>query len=407
MPQLKHTLSVLSDTQPRSLPADKDPRSRLLLSSRRADDPRRRPAADHHPRSAMSEPRACELLLARDPRCLQFRVRHAARTDAAAVAAATPPPPPVEASITLVAGFKCTATFWPSVARRREPGPWTKLSVVVTRTEHPRVEAPRAVTAHIDLRTRAGLPARTAVHEPVPAAGDCAGGASLFARREEIEDDCVADGHLVALCTVAIFKDWPPAALPVPYCLGHSIYQMPDLADVSFKVEGKVFKAHRLVLAARSPVFKAELYGDTADDDKCPASLVVTIEDIRATTFKFMLYYMYHGVLPAAPPDMDGASLMVEFQHLFVAAGRYGLEALKQMCEELLCVGVSKDTVISALEFTEDHTCPKLKSRCLDFVSVPENFQKLAATEEYIRLMYSLPSLRLDVENRNKRAKLA
>ena len=36
-------------------------------------------------------------------------------------------------------------------------------------------------------------------------------------------------------------------------------------ADVTFKVEDKVFHAHKIVLAMRSPVFKAELYGPMRD----------------------------------------------------------------------------------------------------------------------------------------------
>lgn len=31
-------------------------------------------------------------------------------------------------------------------------------------------------------------------------------------------------------------------------------------ADVTFKVKGEVFRAHKILLAVRSPVFKAEFY---------------------------------------------------------------------------------------------------------------------------------------------------
>lgn len=47
-------------------------------------------------------------------------------------------------------------------------------------------------------------------------------------------------------------------------------------ADVYFKVEGQVFPAHKIILAIRSPVFKAEFYGPMRN--KCGQS--VTIEDI-------------------------------------------------------------------------------------------------------------------------------
>ncbi|KAL6655731.1 hypothetical protein ACP70R_006557 [Stipagrostis hirtigluma subsp. patula] len=201
-------------------------------------------------------------------------------------------------------------------------------------------------------------------------------------------------------------KDWPPPALPPPahHGLGHDIESnMSDHTDVAFKVEGETFRAHRVVLAARSPVFKAELFGQMSES----RASCITIQDMRATTFSSVLRYMYHNVLPSTDPNMDASSQMAEFQHLFGAADRYGMDTLKQMCEEILCAGVSANTVISALEFTEMHTCPKLKSLCLDFVADANNFQKVGATYEYICAMNMYPSLLVQVQNRFNRTMLA
>ncbi|KAK1626176.1 hypothetical protein QYE76_000491 [Lolium multiflorum] len=46
-----------------------------------------------------------------------------------------------------------------------------------------------------------------------------------------------------------------------------SLLETKEHADVTFEVGGEEFAAHRLVLAMRSPVFKAELYGLTMEKD--------------------------------------------------------------------------------------------------------------------------------------------
>jgi len=99
---------------------------------------------------------------------------------------------------------------------------------------------------------------------------------------------------------------------------------------------------------------------------------------------------MAHGLLPAAAADMDEAALKMEVQHLYVAADRYGLDTLKEMCEEVLCATVSVSTVLSNLVFAQERTCGKchkLKSRCLEFLAVEGNFKEVGVTNEYVEIM--------------------
>ncbi|CAN6162262.1 unnamed protein product [Urochloa humidicola] len=242
----------------------------------------------------------------------------------------------------------------------------------------------------------------------VAASGDVEGGWTLSVRHEIVERFCVdADGHFTALCTVTVSRSWPPPPLPALPTLGRDISIVaPDLADVSFRVEGETFAAHRLVLAARSPVFKAALYGEMAESK---ANSVVAIEDMRAPTFRSMLDYMYHGTLPAAatPEEMDDDAMKVEFQRLYVAADRYGLDTLKEMCEEVLCASVSVSTVLSNLVFAEERTCNKLKPRCLDFLAVGDNFKEVAVTNEYFNIMKDTPSSLAEVQTWFKRPRIS
>lgn len=55
-----------------------------------------------------------------------------------------------------------------------------------------------------------------------------------------------------------------------------------DSTDVSFEVDGEVFTAHKVILAARSPVFRAQLFGPMREKKMdC-----IQVEDIEASVFK-------------------------------------------------------------------------------------------------------------------------
>jgi speckle-type POZ protein len=56
--------------------------------------------------------------------------------------------------------------------------------------------------------------------------------------------------------------------------------------DVTFEVDGETFQAHKLVLAARSPVFKAQLFGPMRDRN----SGKIQVKDMEAPVFRVICY---------------------------------------------------------------------------------------------------------------------
>lgn len=52
--------------------------------------------------------------------------------------------------------------------------------------------------------------------------------------------------------------------------------------DVNFEVDGERFTAHKLVLATRSPVFKAQLFGPLKDQN----TQCIKVEDMEVPVFK-------------------------------------------------------------------------------------------------------------------------
>ncbi|XP_004980474.2 BTB/POZ and MATH domain-containing protein 2-like [Setaria italica] len=85
-------------------------------------------------------------------------------------------------------------------------------------------------------------------------------------------------------------------------------------ADVDFEVGGMVFAAHRCVLAARSPVSKADLFGPTMEEN----TSYIRINDMNAETFQALLHYIYTDSLP----DMNDQEVGAMAHHLLSAADR-------------------------------------------------------------------------------------
>ncbi|EEC66989.1 hypothetical protein OsI_33684 [Oryza sativa Indica Group] len=156
--------------------------------------------------------------------------------------------------------------------------------------------------------------------------------------------------------------------------------------DVVFEAGGETFTAHRCVLAARSPVFSAELFGSMKESD---TTVVIRIDDMVAQVFKALLFFVYTDSLPETKKEDEYAMC----QHLLVAADRYNMQRLKLMCEDRLCSYIGVGTVTTILELAEQHNCDGLKKACFDFLSSPKNLKAVTAGEGLEHLGRNCPSL--------------
>ncbi|KAK1355285.1 BTB/POZ and MATH domain-containing protein 3 [Heracleum sosnowskyi] len=202
-------------------------------------------------------------------------------------------------------------------------------------------------------------------------------GYKRFYKRTALESsDYLKDDCLSMHCTVGVVRnriEGPKRySIPIPPSdMGQSLKYLVDSelgSDILFRVGEESFRAHKLILAARSPVFRAQFFGlvgNTKMDQ-------VTLEDIEPSIFKAMLMFLYSDELPDIPEfsnsTMDSAST-VTLQHLLAAADRFGLDRLKQLCESKLCEEVSIDTVATTLSLADQHRCSQLKAVCLKFAA--------------------------------------
>jgi speckle-type POZ protein len=197
----------------------------------------------------------------------------------------------------------------------------------------------------------------------------------------------------------------PPSSSPPPAPAVRALRSMSGLpadlgrlleteagSDVDFEVCGRVFSAHKLVLAARSPVFMADFFGPAMEK----ATGYIRICDMHPDVFEALLHYIYTDTLPATATSTTTATAREEAaalaQDLLVAADRYNLKDLKSITENMLCKhGIGVSTVLPILALAEHHQCLKLKKMCLEFIAAGSNTRAVMATDDVEHLARSCP----------------
>uniref|UniRef100_A0A8C8Z317 Speckle type BTB/POZ protein like n=1 Tax=Prolemur simus TaxID=1328070 RepID=A0A8C8Z317_PROSS len=195
-------------------------------------------------------------------------------------------------------------------------------------------------------------------------------GFKKFIRRDFLLDEAnglLPDDKLTLFCEVSVVQDSVNISghtntntLKVPECrlaedLGN-LWENTRFTDCSFFVRGKEFKAHKSVLAARSPVFNAMFEHEMEESKKNR----VEINDLDPEVFKEMMRFVYTGKAPNLDKMAD---------NLLAAADKYALERLKVMCEEALCSNLSVENVADTLVLADLHSAEQLKAQAIDFIN--------------------------------------
>lgn len=229
-------------------------------------------------------------------------------------------------------------------------------------------------------------------------------GYKRFFRRAVLEtSDYLKDDCLKINCTVGVVVSATEGprlhSISVPESdLGMhfgALLDNQEASDVTFNVSGEKFHAHKLVLAARSPVFKANFF-DSAEED----STEVVIEDMDPKVFKAMLHFVYRDTLPdeeLISPNSSPSSSKIETlaERLLAAAHTYGLKRLRLLCESKLCKDISVNTVASILALADSYNAAELKAACLKFAA--ENLAGVMRSKGFEYLKEKCPSLQSEL----------
>ncbi|XP_020159774.2 BTB/POZ and MATH domain-containing protein 2-like [Aegilops tauschii subsp. strangulata] len=201
-----------------------------------------------------------------------------------------------------------------------------------------------------------------------------------------IKDPVVTSSDLLLSPQVKL----PPSQLSSDFA---NILESKEGADVTFCVQGEPFLAHRVVLAVRSPVFRAQLCGPMMEKEG--SSLI--LEDMLPDVFRTLLQFIYTDCLVLPFDDFDDEDRREIVRHLLVAADRYRIERLKLICEAALSRCLDAQTVATTYALADQHQCNDLKQACLKFMASPTIFGKVLASQDYNNLKRKSPSTTLEI----------
>jgi speckle-type POZ protein len=193
-----------------------------------------------------------------------------------------------------------------------------------------------------------------------------------------------------ALTTSALQRTGKPQVVLPPRALGSNLlamYESGVLSDVTLKpasgqraarIADTGVRAHKVVLAAGSPVFAAMFTQGMAE----AGSDVVTLDGITSELLNQLVHFLYTDELhPDAFDDPEG---------LLEAADQYQVPRLAAVCEGKLCEGVEVETVAQLLVLADRHHAMQLKEHCLKFIGAKP--AEVMATEGW-QLLGTEPNL--------------
>jgi hypothetical protein len=143
------------------------------------------------------------------------------------------------------------------------------------------------------------------------------------------------------------------------------------------------FNAHKLILAARSPVFAAMFSSHTLES----TTNIIEINDLRSETIQSMLEYIYTGKVN----DIKNSTV-----ELYRCADKYQLEDLRLQAEMALMNSLSIDTSAEILLLADQHHSKDLKSRVIQFI-VSGNLKAITQTEGWHKYVACIPDLVTEV----------
>ncbi|CAO1379408.1 unnamed protein product [Diamesa serratosioi] len=159
-----------------------------------------------------------------------------------------------------------------------------------------------------------------------------------------------------------------------------------EYSDFTFIVERKRFPVHKIILAARSPVFKA-MFSTNMEEARSHETVVT---DVTNESFGEFLSYLYSGKCP---------NLEVYAMDLLVIADKYEIDDLKKLCELKILLNLTKDNAPEIFELANTYRCrTELKTEAFELIKksfLDNNYQindKLLNQPEKLRELLEMKS---------------
>ncbi|CAH1427052.1 unnamed protein product [Lactuca virosa] len=231
-------------------------------------------------------------------------------------------------------------------------------------------------------------------------------GYKRFYRRQMLEtSDYLKDDCLKINCTVGVVVSAVDCSrlhsIQVPESDIGSHFSMlldnTEAADIIFNVAGEKFHAHKLVLAARSPVFHSQFFGPEGVDLNHDHEIVVA--DTEPKVFKSLLHFIYRDAVMEDDSPCESSTFTCISDtltaKLLSAADTYDLSRLRSICEPHLCKHISVNSLGRALALAHKYHAIQLKAVCLRFAS--QNLVAVMRSDGFEYLKEKYPKLQSEI----------
>ncbi|XP_024085008.1 BTB/POZ domain-containing protein 9 isoform X2 [Cimex lectularius] len=164
-----------------------------------------------------------------------------------------------------------------------------------------------------------------------------------------------------------------------------ALYLNDDYSDVTLRVEGESFKAHKVILAARSEYFRALLYGGMRESSQTEISLCVS----NVVAFKSLLKYIYTGRLSLA--TLEDVTL-----DILGLAHQYGFQNLEKAICDFFIDSLSTQNVFSIYDAARLYQLKNLTETCKTYID--QNIPSTLASHTNSFLLLSAEGLKEIIE---------
>lgn len=180
---------------------------------------------------------------------------------------------------------------------------------------------------------------------------------------EQILSKNVLEGETLEILAVITFKgkvknitmnlDEDTATEQAPTKVGQDLFkafESQDFCDFDIVCDDKVIKCHKVVLASRSPVFRAMLLHNMEES----AQQKVEPKNFDFDTMYLVLKFMYKG-------DIEANLLEKHAESIFMAADYYEINDLKKSCERVLVTQVTIKNMVDMFVMADMYKATELK----------------------------------------------
>ncbi|XP_052164109.1 BTB/POZ and MATH domain-containing protein 1-like [Oryza glaberrima] len=260
----------------------------------------------------------------------------------------------------------------------------------------------------------------------------CRLGFNKFMEIETVEDVYLMNDCVTIHCAVEVVREKKARAtvsrriaVPPPAICRHleQLLESKKGSDLTVQVGESKYDVHRAVLAARSPVFRAQFFGPMAAANRRASGgggRCVRVHDMRPAAFEAVLHFVYTDTLPPVKEEegfltnnsasrhhlvnlRDAAAgcskgeVRVMVREWLAAADRFGLERMRLLCEDALCESIGVANAAATLRLADRHHCALLRALCMEYIASPGMLAAVMATEGFKELKVACPFLLIEI----------